>query len=391
MRQSSPAWPFRCNKRTFAICASTLFFTVFILRASVSREERLERYQSVATLGSMQPAPIIVAIAVSGAARGQAALRRFAASLRRHVILPFSEQQGAVSDAFLWLQDDGAEELLCSLLHQDLRICATRGGELRAEAQPIDSSRKVQLVRLLPPGSGGSADEGASIAADHPSEGYPADVWKPDQSPNTLRMLHKWRGVEALRQFTLAKLGAGGAVGGATGGAAGAAASSRYLLHTWVLRIRPDLELVTPLVLPPAPSTSAEADVVYAPWICRQHRLMSDQLLLLPASAGHKDGLAAVSTPSRLSRLYDPGRLVQVMRASTPPSLYPERLTWHAMEGLELRIWQGARSSVINLALLSGGAAVAIPPVKNLPMTDVVVQRDAYAKLRADFPGCFPR
>ena len=203
MRQSSPAWPFRCNKRTFAICASTLFFTVFILRASVSREERLERYQSVATLGSMQPAPIIVAIAVSGAARGQAALRRFAASLRRHVILPFSEQQGAVSDAFLWLQDDGAEELLCSLLHQDLRICATRGGELRAEAQPIDSSRKVQLVRLLPPGSGGSADEGASIAADHPSEGYPADVWKQDQSPNTLRMLHKWRGVEALRQFTL--------------------------------------------------------------------------------------------------------------------------------------------------------------------------------------------
>ena len=65
-----------------------------------------------------------------------------------------------MSDAFLWLQDDGAEELLCSLLPGPAHL-RNAGGELRAEAQLIDSSGaacQAPAARLR-----GSADEGAGI------------------------------------------------------------------------------------------------------------------------------------------------------------------------------------------------------------------------------------
>ena len=158
-------------------------------------------------------------------------------------------------------------------------------------------------------------------------------MWAGNMTTNTLRMLFKIRGIEEMRRQSLA-----------TGSTA----------HDWVLRVRPDLELLSPLELPPpAP------DVVYVPWTCTDSALVFDQFLLLPSDAAI----------SHLGTLYEPSRLVEVARRSTPPSLYPERLMHHALNTIAVHPWPGNA----HLRLVGGNGE----------------PRDAYAKLRADFASCF--
>lgn len=176
---------------------------------------------------AVAPAPkhgVTVALLVSGAARGPAVLRCFASSLRQNVIHPFGQQQSANVQAFVWLQDAAAEHSLCHLLSAErgrssrfssVQLCVTRDAALR----DFDAPQAGRHASLHPPaGSRRADDEMATVAADHPPSAYPQGAWRADRSPNTLRMLHKWRGVEWLRLQTLARRG------------------DDQHPHTWVLR-----------------------------------------------------------------------------------------------------------------------------------------------------------
>jgi len=235
-------------------------------------------------------------------------------------------------DVFLWLQETDAELLLASLLANEpaVRSCISRHEVLRQ-----------------------NVDEATAIVADHSPSRYGA-AWRADTTPNTLRMLHKLRGVEQLRRATLASLGDGAQ-------------------HAWVLRVRPDLELLEPLPLPPFADADAAAAAVVVPWECPRSQLLSDQLLLLRAT---DEALGGASAAERLGALYEPGTLLEASRRSAPPSLYPERIAWHALRGLTRRTWPGG----------SGGG----PPRLQLVGARGEA-RDAYAKLAEAFPECFSR
>jgi hypothetical protein len=275
----------------------------------------------------------VVAICVSGAPRSIGVLEQFAASLLQHVV----RQHRATFDAFLWMDDTAAEAQLQRLLSGDpgVRRCVTRS----------------QAALLL--GGQHAADEAASIARDHPASRYGL-AWHAERSVNTLRMLHKLREVEALRVMTVARSGSGGAQG-----------------HSWVLRIRPDLELTAPLPLPPLEATAGTAARAYSPWVCESEQLSSDQLLLLPTDTMSRHNVED-GPLTRLSQLYEPMRLSEAMVRSAPPSLYPERLVWHAL-GADLQAWPGSAEGRLGLRLLGADGS----------------PRDPYAKLRADFPRCF--
>jgi hypothetical protein len=284
-------------------------------------------------------------------------LKSFASSLLRHVIRPASTTYGF--HALVWMQDSDAEMMLCNLLDADVTLCLTR----------------QMAVMTLPSGSKGEQDEAAAIAADHPKEAYGA-AWIEDMSFNTLRMLHKLRGVEYLRERALAT---------ATDGSAAAAG------HMWVLRVRPDIELHSRLPLPPpphprklaaddthegggggdgelTPAVSATAfdaaarqrhSNVLMPWLCHAEALCSDQWMLLSPAAS-----------ARLATLYEPSVLRKTMSLSSPPSLYPERLVWKLLT-----------------------TAYTVTPLPSAPEHHLLaadgIERDAYAKLKRDFPSCF--
>lgn len=202
-----------------------------------------------------------------------------------------------------------------------------------------------------------SDNEDADIEREHSPTSYGA-AWDPQVTPNTLRMLHKLRGVERLRVNAIAR--------------------QATHEHEYVLRVRPDLELLAPLALPPwldlpahaAATTPPPVTAAAVPWMCEHARLASDQLLLLPGD----------SVARRLGALYEPGQLARVLRATPADeaarALYPERILWHALRGREGDTdgappvaWPGG----VTLQLMSGEGS----------------PRDAYAKLRRDFPECF--
>lgn len=251
-----------------------------------------------------------VALSISGSSRSPLALQHFADALVLQFIRPALHTHEF--DSFVWLGEDVAEKLLCQRLESHVRRCASR----------IEAFRKSSELAV---------DETAAIARDHAPPMY-ANAWRDNTTVNTIRMLWKLRGVERVRR--LMTLG-----------------TSRYE-YDWVLRVRPDLELLSPLMLPPP------APIVYVPWRCESSQLVFDQLLLLPGGA-----------EARLAALYSPKALALTARQSEPPSLYPERLFHHALQGLELREWPGGAPS--RLVAANGDA------------------RDAYGKLRADFPACF--
>ena len=259
---------------------------------------------------------VSVALSVSGASRGALVIDKFADGLLQHAVNPALATHDF--EAFVWLQDDSAEEGLCRRLRASSAVhtCAMR--------------------HVLAP----SDDETAAIARDHLPSLY-GSAWRGNATTNTIRMLWKLRGIEKLRLTHLASFG--------------------HSTHDWVLRVRPDLELLAPLRLPPV------ASAVYVPWRCASAELVFDQLLLLPGTIA---GGAPGGAEALLAALYMPETLLRVALRSEPPSLYPERLVHHALSVFGLRDWPGG----VDVRLL-GSAGEA---------------RDAFGKLKSDFPGCFP-
>ena len=307
------AAPSRRRCVTITICVVLLWLLV-----------RSRRTSSTSVASSQQ---LFVAIEVSGAARGDEALRRFSSALLRNFILPARPRVSF--DVFLWLQDDAAEERLHTLLVAEsnaVRRC---------------SSRRKAILQLR----SGPFDEMSDIAADHPPAEFGA-AWRADMSFNTLRMLHKLQGAAWLRRH----------------------ASSGDAAFTWILRIRPDLELQSLLPLPELPPLPR---VALVPWLCHSDSLVTDQLLLLSGAA--VGGAAAESSsPSPLGPVGGMWRRVrQLSVASQPPTLYPERLMWHTLRGWDVRQWPPDRE--LAFVLVGPGSAA----------------RDPLAKLRADYPHCF--
>ena len=301
---------------------SMLFYSTLSPPLEKASYVAVDRKLSVVAATTMRP---IVALAVSGSSRGSLSLHRFANAMRSCVIIPAAANYDF--HAFLWLQDAAAEDLLHRALADSVRIVSSRREALSdTSAQP-------------PSGSQGPESELSAISVDHePSTlSQRLHLGKAEEKSaehgvqrlNTLRMLHKLRGVEWLRLHTLSKLGGG-------------------VTHTWVLRIRPDLELLTDLPLPPPlPDLSLLGGDVRVPWLCHMESLASDQLLLL-STAGSSHGAAG-----RLGGLYEPAQLSRAVAASDPHSLYPERVVWHALDGFKLRMWTGAALSLVSD---SGGA-----------------------------------
>ena len=264
------------------------------------------------------PTTPAVAVCISGASRGPESLDRFAVALVAQLRPPANTEM----QAFIWLADAASEQRLERLLRESRRFGAiyTR---LRDEA--------AGSTRL---------SEAEDIAAAHPAAAF-GDAWRPSMTPNTLRMLFKWRGVEGMR-----------AVSG--------------VRHALVLLIRPDLELREALVLP---SAYALGRAAVGGWLCDAERLASDQLLLLTDEGAR-----------RLGGLYEPAALRAALGASKPPSMYPERLVYEALRaapGFELRAWSAADAA-------APPAAVRAPASALLGAT-APLDRDPYAKLRADF------
>lgn len=258
-----------------------------------------------------------VAICISGASRGPESLRRFTSALTAHLRPP----RGYELHAFVWLQD-AASEL-------DLERLLVAGG-------------RMALVRR---GGVDGRSEAEDIASDHPPRRYGA-AFLPSMTPNTLRMLHKIRAVERLREQ-----------------------SGTH--HALVLRIRPDLELRSALELP-SPYALGPRTVLCA-WICDAEQLASDQLLLLPGADAAR----------RLGSLYDPATLSHVVGLSSPPSLYPERLVHHALTpSYVLRAWPPPSGAQPTIAAARG----ARPLIATLLGASAERDRDPLAKLRDDFP-----
>lgn len=279
--------------------------------------------------------PMAVALSISGQARGS--MSRFATQLHMHVINPAAQQ--ALFDALIWLQDAAAERQLQGLLcsGRAMHRCLTR----------------QEALMTRPPLPAAMFDESASISAMHDPATY-GSAWVQGMSENTLRMFHKLRGVEYLRIQVLA---------------AGSAD------HDWVLRIRPDLELTQAIELPPAPPHASKT-LIYVPWLCEGERLLTDQLLLLPGQT---------EAPTRLASLYEPSHLREAISASDPPTMYPERLVWHALLASG-RPSADALHPVYGVALMANGVGLDL---RLMGTTESEPFRDAYAKLKRDYPGCF--
>ena len=239
---------------------------------------RTDRVEATTTLEALPRQAMAVAVCVSGQARGDDATATFARTLLERVVQPSS----AVFDVLIWLQDDATEARLRALLACPLRSTTSSSKGVRRCL-----TRRDALALRPPPPAGIFDDSATSIAAVHREASYGAG-WLPDMSPNTLRMLHKLRGVEYLRRRLLEDGG----------------------VHAWVLRVRPDLALRRTLQIPPA----GVATNVLVPWLCEEERLLSDQLLLLPGDA--------TEAPSRLGGLYEPEALRAAVFRSDPPTMY---------------------------------------------------------------------
>lgn len=146
-------------------------------------------------------------------------------------------------------------------------------------------------------------------------------------------------------------------------------AYGKSIEHTWVLRLRPDLELHDTLPLPPQPvvvnqaSSAKKLQTVYVPWACPARALSSDQWLILPAAAAAQLGAA-----------YERKFLRAALAASSPPSMYPERLVWHVLSTGGHGGWHIEQLATVPSFHLIGADGQ---------------RRDPHTKLKRDFPSCF--
>ena len=234
-------------------------------------------------------------------------------------------------EAFVWLQADEDEAQLKRLLAPLVPLCVLRSESTLAEAD--------------------ARHESTAISTDHDETRY-GKAWRHTDTLNTLRMLYKLRGVERLRLSTLTKL--------------------RLPPHEFILRIRPDIELLEGIPLPPwaYELSGGDAPGVYTPWACdmQQADLINDQLLLMTPEAA-----------KRLAAQYEPSRVKAASTDADMRGLYPERLVSHAFDGLRIRLWPQL-----------GGAP--LPKTRYYRLVGASGEgRDPYAKLASDWPACFPR
>lgn len=270
--------------------------------------------------------PVVVALEISGFAKGGTWQgEQFCDSLFRK--LTFAAD--VTFEVFIWLQNDEAEQLLKHALLNSIggsrvRLCHTRGEVLAALPTPVADIFD---------------DETESIARQHAPESYGV-AWVPKGTPSWLRMLFKLRGVEWMRTHSLA---------------------SRHdaVPHTWVLRVRPDLTLEHPFEVPTSVTD------VWVPWRSEAESLLDDQLLLMPAGS---------AAPALLAGMYESDWLHAAAAASTPPTLYPERIMWQAMYGGEAPPGTQLMGAAFDARLL--GCEGEVP-------------RDAFGKLKSDFPHAF--
>ena len=217
----------------------------------------------------------------------------------------------------------------------------------------------------------------APASADHPSEGYPADVRKPDQSPTRCNAAPSGAAEAAVHT---GQAGRWRSSRWSSRWAERAAASSRYLLHTRVLRIRPDLE----------PSRCRHQPHP------RQLRQMSHGLHLSAAQARERPTAATGQRgPQRRPRccqhaqsalkLGDLGRLVS-HACINAAELVPGTPHVACNGGLELRMARSALFRDQSGVAVGGGT----PPVKNLPMTMWWCSETHMPSCALTFPDAFP-
>lgn len=264
-----------------------------------------------------------VAICISGASRGS--LPAFAAALRKEMLGTASLD--ASFHLFGWLNDDAAE------LELERLFAAPEGF-------PVLTRRAA--LPLLPPALRRSEED--RILSDHGEHAQSGGAGS--MRVNTLRMLLKLQGVEWLRAHV---------------------EQTRSLRFTLIVRIRPDLILLSPFPLPPPPAVAAR---VWLPWQCDGEGLAFDQLL----ASGPE---AAVW----LGSLYEPAKLRAAL-AQTGGSHYPERLVYvHLAE-------MPSQAAVVGDGSWALGWGSLRAALRDAHGGD----RDPWAKLRQDFPRCnFPR
>ena len=217
----------------------------------------------------------LISLEISGAPRGSSSLARFADGVLRHLVRPSIGT--CTFEAFIWMQDNEAEQMLVQLLKPEMVRCISRAGALQAGVS-------------LPLGSQSSSDEETHVRTTHDPTAA---------AFNTARMLHKLHGVAHLRR----------ALSGGQG--AGTIAAS-----AWVIRLRPDIGFESPLALPPR----ATSGHLVVPWLCPANALCWDQVLLMSEFAARC-----------LGDLYERPHMVAAMENTVEAlaKMYPERLIWH--------------------------------------------------------------
>jgi len=278
----------------------------------------------------------VVAIEISGAARGRSSLAATAAALDSHVMQPAA---GRGFTVLVWLEDEPSEAFLESAFGRTPTL--TR---LRAQRQ-------------LPPDLATPTDTLLAAA------GLPEALGRVER--NTLRMLRKMAGCEWLRRH--------------------AEAEHAFPSATLVLRTRPDLLLTAPLPLPPTLPASASA--VYAPWRCASAGLAFDQLLAATAASApllqHLFGeafanassgaLASAPVPSVAFSTTTTSSSSSSSSSSLASCLYPEALLWRHLRPSP---WPCSAAGSCGLR----GVLAAEGEVGERPLL-----RDPWSKLREDF------
>ena len=256
--------------RTFAL-ACFVAATLLILSSLQPRETSI-----------IVPTPV-VAVCISGASRGPAALRAFVAALEAHLMEPARRAHNTRFELYGWLQDHAAaESLLAKLL-------------------PTVVTRRT-VGHALPPEL--ALDENTAIRTEHGHVAVGQLAYGVNLT-NTLRMLRKLRGCEWLRQHHQAR---------------------SVQPHALVVRIRPDLLLLEPMSLPlDAPPPPDRAWV----WHCATQRVASDQMFF-----------GGPTLAAKVGELYLPVALRAATEGSQPPSTYPERLVWqHLVQVHSFRLY----------------------------------------------------
>ena len=160
----------RLRMRTFAL-ACFVAATLLILSSLQPRETSI-----------IVPTPV-VAVCISGASRGPAALRAFVAALEAHLMEPARRAHNTRFELYGWLQDHAAaESLLAKLL-------------------PTVVTRRT-VGHALPPEL--ALDENTAIRTEHGHVAVGQLAYGVNLT-NTLRMLRKLRGCEWLRQHHQAR------------------------------------------------------------------------------------------------------------------------------------------------------------------------------------------